>query len=457
VTPVPDSLHLSFTQDYHAGVRDASGQWMGGTETMCLLAHGGKLFASVGYWSDLEPGNDPKPGAQMLRKDSASGAWHVDFNFGASYLRVEAMRDVAITTDGAGKRLASPVTLLMAGLSDLRLDSKGTAVAIRNDASNGWDVSDIVPAEGPPAAGSGDKSDVATSEIRALGRGVRSFGDHVDRKTRVHCLFAGSAKGRIYTGVYDPSLATPGHLRWDAKPELEGTGRVMCFEECDGVLYAACGIRRGAPETGGVFRRIDGAKPAWERVYHWPFASKKEVVGDEMTIMRGLHAERDPADGHEFLIGTRAGAGVIERIDPKHDNAVATELDLKAYFAKAFGVKEISGLILSAYNWPTPFTCPTTGENVTLIGVLAGRPNWKTPPTNGSVFLVRRANGKYEWGNVFDPSHPVPQGQQLRATRSICLSPFPEDHGRVLYFGGFDAFAPPHHNTAWIYRAACPG
>ena len=58
------------------GTRDANGQFMAGTETLRLLAHGGKLFASMGYWMDKpygQPkGDDPWTGAQILRSSERS-------------------------------------------------------------------------------------------------------------------------------------------------------------------------------------------------------------------------------------------------------------------------------------------------------------------------------------------------------------------------------------------------
>ena len=41
----------------------------------------------------------------------------------------------------------------------------------------------------------------------------------------------------------------------------------------------------------------------------------------------------------------------------------------------------------------------------------------------------------------------------LVAIRTIALSPFSEDAGQYLYFGGFDANFLDAHDTAWIYRA----
>jgi len=44
----------------------------------------------------------------------------------------------------------------------------------------------------------------------------------------------------------------------------------------------------------------------------------------------------------------------------------------------------------------------------------------------------------------------------LRSGRTVSVSPFPEERGRVVYFGGFDAAQGPHRDTAWIYRGTLP-
>ena len=43
------------------------------------------------------------------------------------------------------------------------------------------------------------------------------------------------------------------------------------------------------------------------------------------------------------------------------------------------------------------------------------------------------------------------------AVREILVSPFPEDRGRVFFFGGHDANNVDKHNTAWVYRGLLPG
>ena len=42
----------------------------------------------------------------------------------------------------------------------------------------------------------------------------------------------------------------------------------------------------------------------------------------------------------------------------------------------------------------------------------------------------------------------------LVATRAYALSPFAEDHGQVIYFGGYDCNFKPSSDTAWIFRTS---
>ena len=136
---------LVFTQDYFPGTRDAHGQFMGGTEAMWLAGHGGKLFAAIGYGQD-QPGDNPKPGAQILRKDTAEGPWQVDHQFPAGCMRVEALVSIAFTTDRQGKALPRPVRLLLASPSELRGSQAAGSVYVRNDWGIIYDAAHPVPA-----------------------------------------------------------------------------------------------------------------------------------------------------------------------------------------------------------------------------------------------------------------------------------------------------------------------
>jgi hypothetical protein len=174
---------------------------------------------------------------------------------------------------------------------------------------------------------------------------------------------------------------------------------------------------------------------------------------DEAYLMRGLTAVPAPDGQGEVLLGTRAADGVIERIDPRDHHRVTVELDIKAHFAKHWNLPRYTGAALSAYNRITPWTVPGSGERVHLIGVAVGHPEQRnTPPHNGSWYLLRHANGTYSTGYINDPAHPVPEGQSLRGTRAIEVSPFPEDACRVIYFGGADIGKQTSLNTAWIYK-----
>lgn len=100
---------------------------------------------------------------------------------------------------------------------------------------------------------------------------------------------------------------------------------------------------------------------------------------------------------------------------------------------------------------------PRDGKQLLLIGLWVNHPHDTTPPFNGSYYLVRHPDGRYEWARIFDYEHPLPEGDELKAARCIAPSPFSGEAGRVFYFGGYDAGGRLRkHNTAWIYRGEMP-
>ena len=101
----------------------------------------------------------------------------------------------------------------------------------------------------------------------------------------------------------------------------------------------------------------------------------------------------------------------------------------------------------------TPAVDSDTGEHVLLIagGIMPGLTG-DDARAKCAWYLVRHADGRYGTGQVFDPAVVPTAVGGLRSARTVCVSPFPEDKGRVLYFGGFDAAQGPHRDTAWIYR-----
>ena len=187
----------------------------------------------------------------------------------------------------------------------------------------------------------------------------------------------------------------------------------------------------------------------------WRWPHKIEEQGDETVILRGLIAVADPKGGKlQVLLGTCHYPGVVYRIDPNQNYAVTTELDIHAYFAKVFGVATLRSPSLGAYNNFLPVTDPDTGQSVLLFGVWVNSPGGRATDMGSSAwYLIRHADGSYGHGQVFDPNHTRPNPPRgLVATRTIERSPFPEDHGRVLYFGGYDCASIDSHNTAWIYK-----
>jgi hypothetical protein len=439
----PDPLGLRFERAYEPGAKDSRGRIIAATEANHLVAHNGMLFASFGATYRRPPTPDPDfEGFAVLRKESADGPWLVDHDLGPRPFRVEALASLTFTTDANGKALSRSVARLLASRW-----SPSRTVLVRDDASGTWVESVVARGERLPAGG------VFTA---------RSFGQHVDRVTGVSSIYAGVWVGEsgavgeyrssIYRAVHDEKA--PGHLRWLPEPELTGVGRVMAFARANGDLYASCCILDESPNSGGIFRRIDGPSPRWELVYRWK-EYDLTVWDDEQRMMRGLTAVPDTANpAKEVLIGFRYfPTPIIERIDPQHGHKATVELDLRDFFGEAFhGGGTYTGVIRAAYNPFTPFIDRRSGKaELYLCGVQVYHPGFPKPPHNGSNYLVRRSDGTYDWGRVFDDDHPVPEGRSLDATREIVASPFDADNGRVLYFAGYDG---PYvdNRTAWIYR-----
>jgi arylformamidase len=427
---------LAFTKDYFPGTKDAAGPALVGTEMMNFASHGGRLYAGLGN-RNLSDHAQVREGAQIIVKDAAEAPWQVEHQFPHTSPRVNALLSATFTTDAAGHELHPPVSMLIAAPSDEDSHETGkvawATAWTRDDASGAWTKTRVYSATARKPA-------------------CRSLTVYRDAVTGVCHLFAGASHGAIYRAVCDP--AAPGRLRWEKQPELDGTGRVMAFAECEGALYAACGLRKtGEGVNGGLYRRSDGPRPGWARVYQWPMPDRRGG-SDEALLMRGLTAVPASDGRGDMLLGTRAWPGVIERIDPRDNHRVTVELNLKDYFAKAWHLPSYTGPSLSAYNRITPWTVPGAGERVHLIGVAVAHPTeGHTPPHNGSWYLVRNADGRYCHGYINDSAHPLPAGQNLRGTRAIEVSPFAADTGRVLYFGGADIGKQISLDTAWIYNA----
>jgi acetyl esterase/lipase len=410
------SLPITFTRDFQAGTKDIRGQFMGGTETMRLAAHDGKLFAALGYWTD-QPGGDPSPGAQILVKRGRDAAWELDRSFPGA-LRVNCMEAVTFTTDGAGKKLAQPVALLLAdaGLNEAHTRGGALSVWVRDDTQQTW-----------------VESRVTDSSKRAY---IRAFGFQHDSVTGVDHVFAGTGAGEVFAGVYDPQA--PGRIRWNpapeyANPDFDGSA----FRRCQG--FCVANGKAYASISPSLVERKDGPKPAWHEVFRWKPTGDRAGQG-----LRGITAVPDPKGGrHEIILGSREQEGRILRIDPLDNYRVDLELQSDAFLKERLG--GFRGGKLVAYNRFEPGKDPRTGQPihwVTVAGV-------KADDLQAAWLMIRHADATYEPVRVFDAKldpHPL-----LVSTRTLEFAPW---NPHEFYTGGYDGAANNrrNHNTAWIYR-----
>lgn len=450
-------LDFKFTTDYFAARQPADIALAKATEANALVPHNGMLYCCVSYMPESKRLMDLNP--KVLVKKSANAPWEVDLEAGREFMRLSILKSVAFTTDGKGNELPKPVAVLVCGTGAWRSQPTGVYVFSRNDATGQW-TKTLLTAN----RWNRDKVNHTTD--------VRTIWDHVDTVTGVHYVFAGSASGRIFRGVYDSSQ--PGLIAWDLKPELDGmVGHVLCAAEANGVQYA--GIAYGATKKDirqdpdrpvkdhGLFRRTDGPMARWEwlPIKEWedPNRPGRSLRTAQLRGMTAVPAA--DRKGEVLLVAWDTRDAVIERIDP-HDNFKTTvELNVRDYFAKQWG--RPIGISTFAYNDMLPVTHPDSGEQAHLIGLWLVDPNGEGNEIGKSAwYLVRYADGSYRYQRIWDEENPLtaaPFG--LRGCRSIRPSPFPEEAGRVFYFCGFDQTGASRGqgatgSTAWVYKGTLP-
>jgi hypothetical protein len=442
---------FSFVRDYEPGTQDANGLEMSGSELMRLVAYRGELFASTSTFTDprLYTGDPSYPGCQVLRKPSSAGGWMVDVSFGRRYLRTDALEVVRFSRDASGNLLPEPVEMLVAGIWDIGESLPGgrrfVTVAIRDDDTRTWTPSLVASV---PASDRGFAS-------------VRAMEVHRDSVTGREYLFVGAANGGMFKGVYDPTV--PGRIRWTGEDEVNSFfGRVHSMTVANGALYASFdyGGLTVQDQQGGVFRRVDGPRPAWQRVYR-NYDARYPTWNQTARGVTAVAAE-DGSGVEVILVGVEwPPAPVIVRIEPHHDHRAVVELDYHAYLTAAFGrppqilggsaENPHAGIEAAALNYFESFVHPETGEIDHFVTLFLAHPDDPAEGRNGAYFLVRRAPGSYEWGEI--PSS-LPAGQHLRGSRTIERSPFPGE-ANVWYFGGCligPDEQPPRPNLAWVYR-----
>lgn len=456
--------NLQFSLDFLSGGTDTNGVFMAGTEIMALESHQGMLFAGTGMWNWDE--SQSLHGSQVLVKPSATAPWRADGSFPNSYGRISCLLSVTFTNDINGNTLNPPVSILLGGVA--RSGAAGRSFVISRadqpDGTGTWTTMMVSDKLADYTSG------YAFSETRALY-------DHQDSVTGVHHVFATLTAGSsqegsyIVRGAYDPTA--PGRIRWATTPDAtgpDGTGfarRGLAGTEAAGSVYATINVNPDAPGKGGLWRRVDGLltpTTQWQLVYEWPLPPG--FTDSRRSGMRGLTMVPSLTGAGQALLGGREIPGVIERIEPSQNHAVVQELDVKEMLRLNWD--GISGLIINYDNNMVPWTHPDTGEPLTVIPLGAGHPDrpsmdyaaLSTINGDSSWYLIRDSAARYTLGRIFDPLNPAPIPLfGLRSARTACVSPFPEDRGRVVFFGGFDAGGSDvlvYTNTAWIMRGELP-
>ncbi|MSU59485.1 MAG: hypothetical protein EXS35_15160 [Pedosphaera sp.] len=436
---------LQFSRSFTAGTNDVNGNAMTPTEIMNLVAHNGRLYAGQSstnffpYPSNAEitnrfPTNINWSGAQILVKDSPTAPWRVDDadtnDLFRVHLRVDTLAEISLTTTVLGTPVSPPTNLLVCGLLDIgNIGSKLASARTRIDDTGRWYESKVTEA------------DEAASAI--------SFGAHMDYANGVHRIFAGLSNGQIHRGGFAPGLTNK--LFWTTNAEYSGVGPVTGFAECEGKLYAACGLRQATnnPAVSGGLSVRDDASNSWSVVYRWPYQVEVFAAPEEDRIMRGLTTVREPhGASNDVLLAARSWPGVIERIDPAQQHTATIELDVRDFFARRWNDDRVrQARVIIAYNGFTAVTNPVSGEIVHLTGVWLDHPDLNSPLHNGTHFLIRHADATYAAADIANNLVG-----QLRATRCIAVSPFAEDRGASFYFGGYDVGSDTSTNTAWIMR-----
>lgn len=439
--PPMQNTHFAFTRDYTPGTPDANGQLRSGIELMRLTAFDGRLFAATSMFGDTYP-VAPYPeytGCQVLRKDSSTAGWQVDVSFGSKYLRTDSLEVIKFTRDESGTPITVP-PMLVAGIWDLGAPPGGTgrfiSVAIResNGPYSSWHISNVAPVP---------DSDAGFASVRAMAL-------HRDGVTGAQYLFVGGANGGIFKGVHDATV--PGRIRWIGANEVDSTfGRPQSMAVVSDRLYASFdyGGVLVTGQTGGVYRRVDGPTPFWERVYSNYDASQP----NQNQTFRGLTAVPGVSGPGDAVLGgiEYIPAPLIVRIEPGAGDAAFTELNYRDYFTEAFGAAPLidNGVGAAALNKCEPFFDPQTGATQHFITTNLRHPNDPQAGFNGAYFLLRRSASHYEWCEI--PGLGVPAGQQLRGIRTVEKSPF-ADEPRTYYFGGYSSRLEKVTNTAWIFK-----
>lgn len=412
----------SWSSTYIPGSKDVNSQFMGGNEIMQIVAHKGKLYAGNSYWQEPDTVNNPRS-CEILRLDGPKAKWQVDKGMNTANLRIGAMKSFVFSTNYLGNPI-SPDTLLITIPND---NTGKLTYFVRNDATNSWTSSTLA---------------TLSTDINC-----RALGFHKDATNNVCYVFAGLQDYGIFSGRYNP--AAPGKIQWNTKAEFitPPNERVMGFTVCNNILYAA--TSEGG--IGHIYKRSDGSA-------NWTLV-KTTTGGPNAEDLRGLSSVPNPNGVGEVL--WYCWNKNASRLDPGNNYAETIEYRFADSLSTQLGIAV--QYVLAAYNDNIPFFNPlNSNEDIRLLGfelkynVAAlnnnPRPNWQGWATDGQYYERHQKGNAISYIRKYIVNNRPTIQDSLIATRTLCVSPFAADGGKVLYAGGMDCNSIPMSRMAWIYR-----
>ncbi len=423
VIAVTNLFAQTWTSNYSPGAIDANSQLTGGNEIMQIVSHKGKLFAGNSYWQEFDTINNPRS-CEIIRKDNSISSWQVDKDFTTANLRVGAMKSFIFNTNFSGASI-TPDTLLIT----IPNDNDGQVNCwVRNDNTNTWNVNTL--------------ANVQTNV------NCRALGFHKDATNNICYVFAGLMDYGIFRGSYNASLPTK--IQWTLTPEFvtPTNERVMGFTVCNNEIYAAT----SDGGIGHIYKRTD-ASASWSLV-------KTTTDGPQAEDIRGLSAIPNPNGAGEVL--WYSWNKKASRIDPFNNYAETVEYAYTDSLTSQLGIQV--QYIIAAYNDNFPVFNPTNAnEDIRIIGIelkynatalLSNpKPNWNGWGIDGQYYERHQKGSNIYYVRKFIVNNSPLVTDTLVATRTICVSPFASDNGKVLYAGGMDCNSIPMSRQAWIYTA----
>jgi hypothetical protein len=438
-----------YAVSFAPGAKDADGVILGGTEIRDLVTFQGKLYAGNSYWKDQDP---IKRNAQILVKDSPTGEWREELNFGdfcsnpaeQCALATGALAPLAFTADKNG----TPVNVSILAASIWPVGAQTVKLYAKNNVDGKWYETAI-----------GD----------AFNGQARSFGVHTDAKTGENLAFVNAGTLGIYHGWLSPQrgagknpitwVTGESNAEWVAADDsCTGAGeRIMAFAEADGALFAS--------KCFTVMKRIDGpqnnCRPAevdaggGHCVQRWvKFWSLDNPPGSESGF-RGMTQVTYRGAKQWLLLGFEGGSGAaITRLDPQTATPY-TELDVAETLTQAWGMP--TAYIIAAYSGPMPFWYGEDGRRRRIIGLHANIARSVPGPSPGHSLQMSdpsRNGARIEadaWYFLRDAAYsyrlfklPPIMAMRMNGIRAAVSSPWKEecnDKGQncAIYFGGGDA------------------